>query len=360
MVDLFSHDPALGGEARGINNFGEIVITADEIYFRDADGNLRTIRFPDSPVLGSGEGWDINDDGLVVGYQWRDGASPPQVHAFRYDSRADAIEDIHDPFYIQSFGYGLNEDGDIAVTNYAYTWHGFSSVSTREGNLVVLPLGNMRYRGELRPDLLQGRPHDMNAHGDVIGYDVSVAHLGAVAWIAFDVFDEGPIEKIALNDLLSPEDRADWEIYYAWGLNDSRQIAGYASHKGKARAFLMTPDDTVLDGDAGIQATTEAVSGGEPSRVEIETAARLDAVVRVIPESLGPNRAVGMLRPRPSIEPRESDGLRNLEPASEPDDGTARISHPAPVPRSIPRDGTPDDDLEPFDRNSEPKTRDDR
>ena len=340
MTDLLDQN----GTANAINNFGEIVIVADEAYFRDAQGGLHPIRFPEA-VSFPADAFAINDDGFVVGYEWRDSPTQ-QFHAFRYDSRADAIEDIHDPFYIQSFGYGLNEDGDTAVVMVAYTWHAFSSVSTRDGDLVVLPLGNMRYRGELRPDLLSGGADDINARGDVIGTDISVAHRGVMPWIAFDVFGEGPLEKIPLDNLLSPEDQADWEIFYAWGLNDSRQIAGYAAHHGVARAFLMTPDETTTSVYPSFRASIETEGSHDPAGATpavFEGPSRIVEDARDLPPEFGPNRRLGSVHLLSAIKPPEVPETEQATPVTGRDDGSPRT---APrVPRRtdrepVGRDGT--------------------
>lgn len=344
MTDDLLNDPALRGQANGINNFGETVIVADEAYFRDAQGGLHPIRFPDAFSYPA-DAFAVNDDGIVVGYEWRDGPGL-EYQAFRYDSRADAIEGVHDYFYRQSFGYGLNEGGDAAVVFYAYTWHGFSSVVTRDGDLVVLPLGNMRYRGELRPDLLQGRPADINDHGDVIGFDNSVAHLGGVPWIAFDVLGEGPLEKIPVQNLLRPEDQADWEIFQAWGLNDSRQIAGFAAHHGVPRAFLMTPDEATTSVYPSFRASIEAEGSHDPAGTTpavFEGPSRIVEDARDLPAEFGPNRRLGSVHLLSAIKPPEDPGTEQTTPVTGRDE---RYPRTAPrVPRRtdrepVGRDGT--------------------
>jgi probable HAF family extracellular repeat protein len=329
MVDLQEDAAALLGTSWGINNFGEITIMGAGAYFRAVNGDLRLIRFPDSPsTTGGAKAYEINDDGIVAGYAYNgDG----RFNAFRYDSKADVVENIHDPFFRRSYGYGVNDQGDIAVVMSAPTGHGFGSVVTADGDLVVLPLGKIRDRGQLRPDLVGGGIDDINALGDVVGVDISGGSLPPVAWIAFDVLGDGPLEKIALNDLLSRKDQAEWDIWWSWAINDARQLVGWATHNGRTRAFIMTPYDTSADDDAEIEAAN-VPSGGTvgANRTGIDPLTGLEGVTNFVPDGMGPNRVVGSLRPPSTIGATEADAVGNVAPLSGPDGQTSGISRRAP------------------------------
>ena len=77
----------------------------------------------------------------------------------------------------------------------------------------------------------------INDNGDVLGVDAN--HFDFYPWISFDA-EQGQ-EKVLLADLLSEEDRDEWELWLARDINDEGQIVGIGLRDGVARGFLMTP-----------------------------------------------------------------------------------------------------------------------
>jgi hypothetical protein len=195
---------------------------------------------------------------------------------------------------------------------------------------------------------------DINAHRDVVGTDVSVAHRPVMAWVAFDVLGDGPIEKIPIEDLLSPEDRDEWEIYWAWAINDSRQMAGRGRHNGVERAFLMTPDDGAASGYADFRASAEADGSRGPAGVApafTAGASRIVEDVRDLPAEIGPNRRLGSVGLLSSIEAPEVSET----PANGGDAGSSVIAPRVPRrPRPLPPGAGSSRDREPVGRDGTP------
>lgn len=109
-----------------------------------------------------------------------------------------------------------------------------------------------------------GEARDINSMGMIVGADLAIATngVGPKPWVYFNG------QKRALEDLVSPEVRAEWTFWWAMGINDAGQITGVAvrnngdpndpiGNPGDTRAFILTPaptncgpaDITNTDGD---------------------------------------------------------------------------------------------------------------
>lgn len=335
MIDVA---PDFGpGTAWGINDFGEVamrVFSGDEpggAYFRDRNGVLHHIVVDDPVDLGEGDAaWEVNNEGVVVGAAHRENAGGAR-HAFRYDSTANVVDDIHDPFFSTSEAFGVNENGDAAGWAFGYLSRVFGFVSPTDGEVVVLPLGNMVIDGELRWDLEVSLAEHMNDRGDVVGADDS-EFSEPVAWVVFEALGEGTLQKVSLWELLAPEDREDWEPIRAYQINEARQIVGIGRHDGRIRAFLMTPDDSAANGDTGSATAAVPAPGGEPVvaiRSGIDPLTGLRGVTNFVPDEMGSGRVVGSLRPRFAIERDGTSIEESMAPISGANGRTLRASRRA-------------------------------
>jgi probable HAF family extracellular repeat protein len=281
MVDLTDASGAIGW-SWGINNSMQCALTIVHAYFWDPSEGLRKIEFDDSPAGNWGsEAWEINDSGVVCGSSRR---ADFFLHAFRYFSDTDTIVDLHDAeIYRHTLGYGINEHGDVAGYGQRYDNYNFPILWTIEGKEIQFP------EGDIRPDLLTGQAEHVNNRGDVVGHDVSYEYgMTNEAWVAFNA-KKGPVNKQALESLISPADQAEWEITAAFEINDNRQIAGIGLHNGLSRAFLMTPVSTTVSADLTCQPSSGTVpfvtafgvtlDSHDHTRPATVAAARIDVVL---------------------------------------------------------------------------------
>lgn len=244
-------DPALDvgidGEASDINDRGQMAITLTRVpgyravsraHRWDPESGLHEIEFPSQPAGGTTEStaWAINQQGYVAGaFIGPDLAS----HAYIWDPQTNQVIDLHGTYASGSAVYAINDRGDAAgwwvedgqIDPDAVVWR-------YDGQVVTIP-------ADLLPELSSGTAEDINNLGDVVGWDGHPRQLASpIAWVAFDALGGGPgddPEPIALNDLLPESVQAEWDLWYAYGINDSRQIVGYGLHNGLIRGFLMTP-----------------------------------------------------------------------------------------------------------------------
>ena len=239
-------DPASGigidGEAFGINDRGQMAVTLSLVpeyrtltraHFWDPETGLRDIEFPLQPEGDDVESaaWAINQHGQVAGaFVGQDLA----LHAYIWDSETNAVIDLHNPYANGSGAYALNDRDDAAGWFEDLQLNHYSVVWTQDGRIVPIP-------AQLRPELPSGTAEDINNLGDVVGWDSTHEGLDPLAWVAFDAVDGQYPESIALIDLLNEADRAEWELWYAYGINDAGQIVGIGIHGGLFRAFLMSP-----------------------------------------------------------------------------------------------------------------------
>jgi len=240
-------DPASGigidGEAFGINDSGQMAVTLTRVpeyrtltraHLWDPETGLREIEFPAQLVGDDFEStaWAIDQRGRVGGAFV---GEELVLHAYVWDPETNEVVDLHFPQTAGSGVNALNNLGDAAGWYQDSLGLDHAVVWTRDGLLV-------RIRPTLHPALKSGTAEEINNLGDVVGWDGDpFQQVAPLAWVAFDAVDEYP-EQIALNDLLNEADRAEWELWYAFGINDARQIVGYGFHDGLIRGFLLTPE----------------------------------------------------------------------------------------------------------------------
>jgi probable HAF family extracellular repeat protein len=246
-------DPGLevgvDGEAFGINDSGQMAITLSFVpeyrilsraYWWDPETGLNEIVFPTQPAGDAAEStaWAINQRGQVAGaFVGQDLA----LHAYIWDPRTNRVIDLHETDASGSGVYALNDRGDAAGW---WVEEGQSDsvpvIWAQDGRIVFVA-------ADLHPSLSSGTAEEINNRGDVVGWDSDPQQqVAPMAWVAFDALShELPRDypqQVALRDLLSDADQAEWELWYAYGINDARQIVGYGNHNGLIRGFLMTPE----------------------------------------------------------------------------------------------------------------------
>ena len=253
MINITDGHEYPTGWAWGINNAHQVAITyRNQAHYWDAVEGLRLIELDGAPEGSSSEAWEINNNGVIVGYAR---GADPLLHAFRYDSTTDTIEDLHDLTFRQSGAYGLNDNEDVAGFIEAFSWHIYPAVWPASGGRIDLPTQ------VFGPGYAYCQAEHINDLGDVVGTDVSgVWGEVAIPWAAFDVLG-GNTERIKLVDLLSPTDSAQWDLRSGFEINNSRQITGTGLFNGKTRGFLMNP---VLFEDGFESGTTDGWSVVQP------------------------------------------------------------------------------------------------
>jgi probable HAF family extracellular repeat protein len=216
----------------------------------------------DLGTLGAGDYSDargVNATGVTVGVSHTDGGSLLAVHAFRYTSAAGMVdltptaddahaEGINDAGQIvgwregrayrltgttftdlgvaagftASFAYAINSSGQVA--GHVISGTGNSEKIFRYTNGAMVVLGGL---GEFN------RALGINTAGDVVGYGLPVLGLRQ----GFVYTDANGMQ--GLNQLVDLN--SGWYILGAGGINDSGQIAGWASGPTGQRAVRLTP-----------------------------------------------------------------------------------------------------------------------
>lgn len=244
MIDLAPPGHTGSGWAWGVNNHGQVALRLNGPYFWDPVEGLRAITAPHCTVCG-GEAWEINDAGQIAGeIRGKD----LFLHAYRYDSSRDMLTDLHDAVtYRHTIGYGINELGDVVGYGVRHSGANHPMLWTADGQTIELPIGDLG--GEFFETFAA---EDINDRGDIVGEDDSIIPGNPnVSWITFEA-TSSPIQKIPLESYLSPIDAAQWELTWAFDVNNSRQIAGFGLKNGVTRAFVLTPifpGDCDADGD---------------------------------------------------------------------------------------------------------------
>jgi probable HAF family extracellular repeat protein len=241
-------DVGIDGEVFGLNDAGQMAITLSLVpesrsvsraHFWDPESGLQEIRFPVQDAAGieaPSAAWAINQRGQVAG-AFED--AQMTAHAYVWDPETRDVVDLHEPSAAASAVVAINDRGDAAgyfVDNQGIY---YATVWTQEGALVLIP-------ATLDPALQTSTPEDINNLGDVVGRDSEVLdRVAPQAWVAFeavgrqDTGDQAP--TTALVDLLDEKAREEWQLWYAGGINDARQIIGFGLHDGLVRGFLMSP-----------------------------------------------------------------------------------------------------------------------
>jgi len=216
----------------------------------------------DLGTLGIGDYSDargVNATGVTVGVSHTDGGTLLAVHAFRFTNTAGMVdltptsddahaEGINDTGQIvgwregraflrtgttftdlgvasgfaASFAYAINSSGQVA--GHVISGTGNSEKIFRYTNGAMVVLGGF---GEFN------RALGINTAGDVVGYGLPVLGLRQ----GFVYTDATGMQ--GLNQLIDPT--SGWYILGAGGINDSGQIAGWASGPTGQRAVRLTP-----------------------------------------------------------------------------------------------------------------------
>jgi len=248
--------------AEAINNSGRVVGWGYPVggwpralLYENGQTNIIDNTHTESKAFG------INNNGLVVGYFGDDFGGEYTHHAFLYDSAN--IIDL-DPLGGTSYAHGINASGQIAGSqngrafiyedriltdigtlggqnSYGYAINDNGQIvgraATENGDLhaflysdgTMLDLGVLSGNGQSRADAI-------NNNGQVVGYSNYIGG-GSTDYHAF-LWQDGLLTD--LNELLPPD--SGWELYRAFGINDSGWIVG----EGSNGAFLLTPEPTTL------------------------------------------------------------------------------------------------------------------
>jgi probable HAF family extracellular repeat protein len=208
----------------GINNRGDIVGLAqwDPPYYHAFlwRRGIETVLedFHDYPKYSAAA---VNDAGTIVGWGHNDNAGP--LHAFVWKSGHLTDLPTHDPQdeWESRGAYGINQRDEVVgfTGKYAALWE-------PDGHLVLLPPSASGH---------EASAHDINESGVVVGHDLEYRpgppRETALLWLQGRCID--------LNTRIPP--RSGWRLESAVGVNNYGQIAGYGRHYGRKRAFLLTP-----------------------------------------------------------------------------------------------------------------------
>jgi probable HAF family extracellular repeat protein len=181
LVDLGGYDAT----AYGINDQGQVVGETG-IPYRPFiwDPTTKTMQVLDNPFgdpPANAAAYSINENGLIVGYGQENVSPNYPAHAFIYDSNTGEFTRIG-PEGTVSVAYGINNNGQV-----------------------------------------------VGALGDIgLTHDYGFLYSGG--------------EMRYLEGDLVPSDSG-WRNLVATGINDAGQIAGSGEHNGRARAFLLTPNN---------------------------------------------------------------------------------------------------------------------
>ena len=97
-----------------------------------------------------------------------------------------------------------------------------------------------------------GRALGLNSDKDVVGVDSAIPGTDAVIW---ESTGPGIWSYSDLEDLISLDCAAVWNLYEARAINDNGWIVGWGFHNSTRRAFLLRPIETCLqdlDGDGTV------------------------------------------------------------------------------------------------------------
>jgi probable HAF family extracellular repeat protein len=226
------------GVATSINKFGQAVG-----YSHIDDINRHAFLYSNGAMtdLGSFGGYSganaINDKGMVVGF-----ASDQvngKAHAFLY---ADGVMTDIDPFLdfstSESDAHDINNRGQVvgefltedqsATHAFIYGKQGFTDIGSEDSPYTVaLGINDREQIVGITDVPYQGICFDLNQ--------------GTIPCIKFKqhafIYEKGRLTD--LDTLVAPDD--DWELMWAFDINNRGKIVGYGLNQGKFRAFLLTP-----------------------------------------------------------------------------------------------------------------------
>jgi probable HAF family extracellular repeat protein len=234
MNDLGS-PPGFGfSEAWDINNKGEIAGQGRATF-----GPNRAAIWLPVPSYGYGQGWTIlsslagggsddcayaiNDNGRVVGYSYDAGGS----QAVRWEDGLPLRLGASGGYY--SAAYDINNKDEIVG------W--YSDSNYRAHSFLWLPKGAYGYQAGLTdigtvPGGVETYALGINDRGQIVGEVVyGNSSLRPFLWQNGDIRD--------INNLLAQD--TGWLLGYAYGINESGQLAGLGLHNGKFSPYVPTP-----------------------------------------------------------------------------------------------------------------------
>lgn len=218
MHDLGS----LGGScwAYGVNDNGKVVGVSYVSSYRSGFLYDGTAMYNLSELCGAYVyAYDINNKDQIVGSQWVLGGETS--HAFLYDGTK--VHDLGTLGGTESSANGINEIGQVVGT------------SEITGDIAV---HGFFFDGEIMHDLgtLGGtfsNAEAINDKGQIIGISRTAGDISLRPYLY-----DGE-KMIDLDDFLPANNN--WELKYAYDINNSGQIVGQGIIDGENRAFLMTP-----------------------------------------------------------------------------------------------------------------------
>jgi probable HAF family extracellular repeat protein len=226
MKDLGTLPGGNFSHAWSINNSGQIVGDADispgvdHHAFLYSGGQMK-----DLGTLGgrASQAYDINDSGQVVGESY---TSSEAIHAFLYSNGQ--MRDLGHLGGNFSVAHGINGLGQVV---------GGSYTSTQREHAFLYSNGQMRDLGTL-PSGSISTAYDINDSGEIVG----LARTPSGADHAF-IYSGG--QMYDLNNLIPAG--SGWVLEHATAINTSGQIVGVGRLNGQTRAFLATPDTSLID-----------------------------------------------------------------------------------------------------------------
>jgi hypothetical protein len=218
--------PTRFGEATSINNAGQVVGQIfGQAFMYDGKGS----RYLDIAGARSAAPQSINEAGVVAGRAFVNGDDGLGQRAFILDNQGTRLllPPAPEPFSV--FGMDINNAGQLAV------------FSIGNGPQYSFVYGDGRYTPvpSLTPEPT-ARIFALNDKGYAVGDSVAFKPEGGTNTAAL-LFHDG--RSYNLNDLMRPQDDADWYLYSASDINERGQITGYGIFKGilGMRGFIATP-----------------------------------------------------------------------------------------------------------------------
>jgi D-alanyl-D-alanine carboxypeptidase len=279
----------VSGQAQGINSQGQVTGFID-------NGNQRTATLWNGTTttnlgnLGSpfAAGYAINDRGTVAGVS-RD-AVGTDFNPFRW-TRSTGMTNLRQPPSTNDFAWDMNNLDQVAgsatlgTDNKPVVWQGDrvtvladlgggfgNAQSINDVGTVVGFTGTSTTSASSREATrwsldAPNQPVGLGTLGGTRSTALRVNNLNQIVGWSRDAAEQTRAtlwqenQALNLNNLVV--NRQDWNLTFAWGMNDRSQIVGYGDYQGNnPRAFLLTPIDTSGDDILFGTAIDEALYGG--------------------------------------------------------------------------------------------------
>ncbi|NML16897.1 PEP-CTERM sorting domain-containing protein [Azohydromonas caseinilytica] len=213
-ADFFAANDQRDGEVYGLNNLGQAVgRLGSAAYLYDGQA-LRFLQHAEADVQAA----DINDAGTIAGELIFSGGGGSRRPFTYRDGRYTLLPTLGDFSYV-----GVIDNAGRAVGFTDLPGGGRATVWDGQGVRLLGTLGGS-----------YSTATNLNARGWILGVSAT-----QVAEAHVFLYADGVMRD--LNRLLRPEDAGQWELTYAYGLNDAGQIAGTGIFNGQTRGFVATP-----------------------------------------------------------------------------------------------------------------------